>query len=49
MPSPFPVAVVRAGSRYVVRLPEPASGGGEQPTLVFDANFRPLGRYGTGP
>lgn len=49
MPAPFPVAVVRAGSRYAVRLPEPPARGGEQPTLVFDANFRPLGRYGTSP
>lgn len=49
MPPPFPVAVVRAGSRYVVRLPEPPPDGGEQQTLVFDTNFRPLGRYGTSP
>lgn len=49
MPSPFPVAVVLAGNRYLVRLPEPPPGGGEQRTLVFDANFRPLGGYGTNP
>jgi hypothetical protein len=49
MPAPFPVAVVRAGGRYVVRLPDPPAGGGEQRTLVFDVNFRPLGGYGTSP
>jgi hypothetical protein len=49
MPAPFPVAVVRAGSRYAVRLPESPPNGGDQRTLVFDTNFQPLGRYGTSP
>jgi len=49
MPAPFPVAVVQAGDRYVVRLPEARSNGGEPRTLVFDAGFRPLGRFGGGP
>ena len=49
MPAPFPVAVVRAGDRYVVRLPDPRSNGAEPRTLVFDTGFRPLGRFGGGP
>jgi hypothetical protein len=49
MPAPFPVAVVRAGDRYLVRLPEAQPNAEEPRTLVFDSGFRPLGRYGTGP
>ncbi len=45
VPAPFPVAVVRAGTRYAVRLPDPPPSRGDQRTLVFDANFQPLGRY----
>jgi len=49
MPAPFPVAVVRAGDRYVVRLPEGRPDGAEPRTLVFDADFRPLGVFGASP
>lgn len=45
MPAPFPVAVVRVGTRYAVRLPEPPARGDPR-TLVFDTTFRPLGGYG---
>lgn len=50
MPAPFPVAVVRAGDRYVVRLPEadPAATG-DPLTLVFDLGFKRLGGYGGDP
>lgn len=50
MPAPFPVAVVRAGDRYLVRLPDPdPAGRGEPRTLVFDVQFRPVGGYGAVP
>ncbi len=50
VPAPFPVAVVRAGDRYVVRLPDPAPlGRGEPRTLVLDSRFQPVGGYGSGP
>jgi hypothetical protein len=50
MPAPFPVAVVRAGDRYVVRLPDPhPARGGEPRTLVFDSRFEPVGSYGAEP
>jgi hypothetical protein len=50
VPAPFPVAVVRAGDRYLVRLPDPdRAGSGEPTTLVFDSLFRPVGSYGAGP
>ncbi len=43
VPAPFPVAVVRAGDRLLVRLP------GDRRTLVFDEALRPLGAFGTSP
>lgn len=43
VPPPYPVAVVRAGDRLLVRLP------GDRRTLVFDATLRRLGAFGTGP
>jgi hypothetical protein len=43
VPAPYPVAVVRAGDRLLVRLP------GDRRTLVFDATLRRLGAFGTGP
>jgi len=50
MPAPFPVAVVRASDRYVVRLPDAHRPGPDDPrTLVFDTVFHPLGGYGSGP
>lgn len=50
VPAPFPVAVVRAGDRYVVRLPDPTPlGRGEPRTLVLDSRFQPVGGYGSGP
>ncbi|MFN8651703.1 MAG: hypothetical protein U0133_07355 [Gemmatimonadales bacterium] len=36
---PFPVAVVRAGDRFLVRLP------GERQIAVFDTLLRPLGSF----
>ena len=43
VPAPYPVAVVRAGDRLLVRLP------GGRRTLVLDATLRPLGAFGSGP
>jgi hypothetical protein len=50
MPAPFPVAVVQAGDRYLVRLADAVPSARDDPrTIVFDSGFRPLGSYGTGP
>lgn len=46
-PAPFPVAVVRAGDRMVVRLPASGNRSAAEPrTLVFDLAFRRLGVFG---
>jgi hypothetical protein len=50
MPAPFPVVVVRAGDRFVVRLPWDGRPVHSEPrTVVFDGSFHRLGEFGSGP
>ena len=50
MPAPFPVIVVRAGDRFVVRLPWDGRPARLEPrSVVFDRSFHRLGEFGAEP